>query len=96
MVCDNTRDLTLSEDGQQFKVKHSRHSVARLGQAREALTVIHTLADEFAAEIAQLCTAPVPPVQLNQFLDLTVLRTDPQGQPLTGRSLTMVDTKETG
>ena len=79
VVCDNTRDLALSEDGQEYKVKHSRHSVARLGQARETLNVIHTLADEFAAEIAQLCATPVSPNQWNQFLDLTVPRTDPQG-----------------
>jgi Domain of unknown function (DUF932) len=54
VVCDNTRDLALSEKGQQYKVKHSRHSVARLGEAREAPAIIHTLADEFAAEVAQL------------------------------------------
>ena len=93
VVCDNTRDLALSEEGQQYKVKHSRHSVARLGEAREALNVIHTLADEFAAEIAQLCATPVTPIQWSQFLDLTVSRTDPQGADLTGRSLTMADTK---
>jgi len=93
VVSDNTRDQALSETGQQYRVKHSRHSVARLGEAREALNVIHTLADEFAAEIAQMCATPVTPVQWSQFLNLTVPRTDPQGQPLTGRSLTMADTK---
>ena len=93
VVCDNTRDLALAEPGQEFKVKHSRYSIARLGEAREALAIIHTLAEEFAAEVAQLCATPVTPAQWDQFLDLTVPRTDTQGQPLTGRSLTMADTK---
>ncbi len=34
-VCDNTRELALSEPGQQFKVKHSRHSHAQLAPARQ-------------------------------------------------------------
>ena len=92
-VCDNTRDLALSEPGQEFKVKHSRHSVARLGEARQALAIIHTLAEEFAAEVAQLCAIPVNSTQWQQFLDLAVPSTDAHGQALTGRSLTMADTK---
>jgi hypothetical protein len=28
-VCDNTRELALSETGQQFKVKHTRYSRMR-------------------------------------------------------------------
>ena len=93
VVCDNTRDLALAEPGQEFKVKHSRYSTARLGEAREALAIIHTLAEEFAAEVAQLCATPVTPAQWQQFLDVAVPRTDTHGQPLTGRSLTMADTK---
>ena len=40
-VCDNTRDLALSEPGQQVKVKHSRHSRLKLAPAREALAMVH-------------------------------------------------------
>ena len=92
-VCDNTRECALAESGQQYKVKHSRHSHAKLGQAREALAMIHTLADDFAAEVATLCATPVSPTQWARFLDLNVPRTDQKGQPLTGRSLTMADNK---
>ena len=46
-----------------------------------------------APEIAQLCATPVTTAQWGRFLNLTVPRTDPTGQPLTGRSLTMADTK---
>jgi phage/plasmid-like protein (TIGR03299 family) len=92
-VCDNSRSLALAEPGQEFKVKHSRYSLARIGEARQALAIVHTLADEFAAEVAQLCATPVSAAQWGRFLDLAVPRTDSQGQPLTGRSLTTADAK---
>ena len=92
-VCDNTRDLALAETGQQYKVKHSRYSHAKITQARQALAMIHTIADDFAAEVATLCATEVTNRQWQQFLDLQVPRTDQNGQPLKGRSLTMADTK---
>ena len=58
-VCDNTRELALSERGQEVKVKHSRNSHAQLAPARKALALVHTLGDEFAAEVAQLCATTV-------------------------------------
>ena len=36
-VCDNTRELALSESGQEFKIKHSRNSRLQLAPARQAL-----------------------------------------------------------
>ena len=60
-VCDNTRELALSERGQQVKVKHSRNSRAQLGPARQALQMVHTLADDFAQEVARLCQVEVAP-----------------------------------
>jgi len=62
-VCDNTRELALSEVGQEVKVKHSRNSHAQLAPARQALAMVHTLAEDFAAEIAALCATPVSPAQ---------------------------------
>jgi phage/plasmid-like protein (TIGR03299 family) len=44
-VCDNTRELALSEAGQEFKVKHSRNSRLQLAPARQALEMVHTLAE---------------------------------------------------
>jgi phage/plasmid-like protein (TIGR03299 family) len=93
VVCDNTREAALAEPGQELKVKHSRYSLARIGEARQALAIVHALADEFAAEVAQLCATPVSPAQWGRFLDLAVPRTDSQGRSLTGRSLTMADVK---
>jgi len=45
VVCDNTREAALAEIGQAQRVKHSRHSHAQLAPAREALAVVHTIAD---------------------------------------------------
>ena len=44
----------LSESGQRIKVRHSRHSRLRLGEARQALAIVHTIADDFAAQVAEL------------------------------------------
>jgi phage/plasmid-like protein (TIGR03299 family) len=54
VVCDNTMSAALAEDGQRVKVRHSRHSRLRLGEARQALAVVHTIADDFAAQVAQV------------------------------------------
>jgi len=92
-VYDNARELALSETGQQVKVKLSRNSRAQLGPARQALALVHTLADEFAAEVAQLCATTVTASQWQRFLDAQVPRVDATGQPLTGRALTLAGTK---
>jgi phage/plasmid-like protein (TIGR03299 family) len=93
-VCDNTRELALSEKGQAYKVKHSRYSNLRITETREALAMIHTLADEFAAEIAQLCATPVSTDQWDRFLDRHVPRIDATtGLPVTGRARSLSDKK---
>jgi len=92
-VCDNTRACALAEQGQEFKVKHSRNSHAQLAPARQALALVHTLGDEFAAEVAQLCATTVTPAQWQRFLDAQVPRVDATGQALTGRALTLAGTK---
>ena len=93
-VCDNTRELALAEKGQSYKVKHSRYSQIKLGDARAALAMVFTLADEFAAEVAQLCATPVSTGQWQRFLDLHVPQVDPTtGQRLTGRSGAIADKK---
>lgn len=92
-VCDNTRELALAEQGQAYRVKHSRYSQAKLGEAREALALVHTLADDFAAEVAALTQFEVSPLQWSRFLDLHVPLIDDKGAKLTGRSLTTADHK---
>ena len=93
VVCDNTRETALAESGQAYKVKHSRHSHARLHDARDALAMVHTLADDFAHEVAQLCATTVTDAQWARFLDAHVPRHGADGEPLTARALTVADRK---
>lgn len=92
-VCDNTRECALSERGQQYKVKHSRYSQVKLTEARDALAMIHTLADEFTAEVKALCELDVTDAQWREFLSVTVPMVDEKGTPLTGRAETMAGNK---
>jgi phage/plasmid-like protein (TIGR03299 family) len=92
-VCDNTRELALGEAGQQMKVKHSRNSRLRLGQARAALQVVHEMADSFAAEVAELCRTAVNKRQWSAFLDGHVPTTHQDGRVLEGRARTIATAK---
>lgn len=85
-VCDNTRECALAERGQQYKVKHSRHSLLRLADARTALAMVYTLAEEFAAEIKTLCETTVTDEQWRAFLNAQAPLVDRGGRNLEGRT----------
>lgn len=67
-VCDNTMAAALREKGPQIKIKHSRHSQLRIASAREALDIIWSTADDFAAQVADLVATPVPEAAWERFL----------------------------
>lgn len=67
-VCDNTLSAGLSEDGQQFKVKHSKYSGFKLDNARAALDLIETTAQQASEEITKLCQWEVTDKQFQDFL----------------------------
>jgi phage/plasmid-like protein (TIGR03299 family) len=93
-VCDNTMAAGLAEDGETFKVKHSKYSDVKLMQAREALALIHNVADDFAAEVAELCATTVTNKQWSDFLDGLAPVDDPKtGERKTGRGLTLAENK---
>jgi phage/plasmid-like protein (TIGR03299 family) len=69
VVCDNTRDAALSEKGQHYKVRHTRNSGIKLGDARAALAMVHTIAQDFTAEVEALCQIEVPARAWATFLD---------------------------
>lgn len=93
VVCDNTREVAMRETGPTFKVKHSRYSGARLTDARDALALVHTAADAFAAEVADLCATKISDWHWEQFLKAYVPTTQPNGLPLTKRASTLAATK---
>jgi phage/plasmid-like protein (TIGR03299 family) len=93
-VCDNTRELALSEKGQEVRIKHSKNSTLLLAPARQALEMIHTVADEFAAEIATLCSIDVTAEHWSRFLDAHVPTVDEAtGKALEGRPRSLADNK---
>ncbi len=68
VVCDNTHAVAMREVGQRMKVRHSRHSKLKLADAREALAMVHTIADDFAAEVARLSAVRVSDGDWARFL----------------------------
>lgn len=72
VVCDNTMSAGLAEQGQQIKIKHSRYSKLRIQDARDALAIMHTAADDFAAEVKALCETTVTDKAWSRFLDVHV------------------------
>ncbi len=93
-VCDNTRELALGEAGEQIKIKHSRYSKIKLATARDALAMVHTLADDFGAEVASLCATEVTRAQFAEFVAIVApVRDDKTGELLTGRGLTLAENK---
>lgn len=72
VVCDNTMSAGLSEKSDAYKVKHSKYSALKIASAREALSIIYGIADDFAAEVAELCSWTVTDEQFATFLSALV------------------------
>lgn len=93
VVCDNTREMAMSEEGQMFKAKHSKYSGMKIAAARDALAVIHTMADDFAQEVKALCEIPVTDKEWSKLMDMMVPVTDAKGEPLSKLAITKAETK---
>jgi phage/plasmid-like protein (TIGR03299 family) len=90
-VCDNTWGMAMSEKGQTYKIRHSKYSNLRLADAREALAIIHSTADEIAEEFAELCRIDVTD---RQFYDIIGALTDPpKGKEPSKRGTTLKEKK---
>lgn len=76
VVCDNTLAMGLSERTGEYRTRHSKHSSYKLQGVRDALGIVHTMADEISLEIARLCEQEVTD---KQFSDI-VARLVPVGE----------------
>lgn len=83
VVCDNTLAVGLSEKGQVMKIRHTRNSGLKITQARQALAVVHQVADEFAAEVARLVAWKVPTREFDLLLDALVPVSEDKGRSQT-------------
>lgn len=84
VVCDNTLSAALNESGAwQIKIKHSSNSLGRITRAREALGIVHRVADDFAAQVRALCRVEVTDRQWDRFLTELVPVPPEQGRSRT-------------
>jgi phage/plasmid-like protein (TIGR03299 family) len=90
-VCDNTMSLALAERGERYRVKHSRHSQLRLGEARDALNIVYRLAEDFQTELDALTATTVSDAQWRTFL-VSLTAAEP-GAVVTDRQLAAADRK---
>lgn len=88
VVCDNTLSaaLTVPASG-RVKIKHSRNSLGRITEVREALDIVHQAEEDFTRQVALLCSVPVTNRDWDRFLNATVTAGDSK------RSRTMADRK---
>lgn len=95
VVCDNTMSIGLGESGQEFKVRHTRHSNNKLTDIRAALELVHHTADQFLAHTEKLTNIDVSNTEFHQFLELdpTTAYKLPNGAPKEGAGLTRAENK---
>lgn len=68
--CDNTLSAALTEPGAgRVKIRHSRNSLGRIQEVREALDIVHQVEEDFSRQVTQLCRIPVTSRDWNHFLD---------------------------
>lgn len=68
VVCDNTLSAALGDFDGRIKIKHSRHSLGRIADVREALGIIHSVGDDFAEQVRRLIDEPVSPARWDEFV----------------------------
>jgi phage/plasmid-like protein (TIGR03299 family) len=90
VVCDNTLNAGLNERGKKIKIRHTRNSLDGMVQAaRDALGLIHSAADDFAAEVAELTALELTSRGFDEIVaELTTVDED-----ASKRSVTMAQNK---
>lgn len=68
-VCDNTLSAALHLADTTFKVRHSTNSLSKIGKARDALGIIHQVADEFEEQVKALTAKAVTDAQWKEFVE---------------------------
>jgi len=68
VVCDNTLSAALSEETERVRIKHSVNSLSKLADVRQALGIVHGVADEFAAQVDRLTAEVVSAERWSRFV----------------------------
>jgi phage/plasmid-like protein (TIGR03299 family) len=69
VVCDNTLSVALGSASSVIKVKHSRNSIGKIADVREALGIVHSAADDFIAQIEALTAREVSDKEWKAFVE---------------------------
>lgn len=72
VVCDNTLALGLAERGGVHRTRHSKNSGYKVQSVRDALGIVHTMADDIMAEIERLSAITVSDAQFGQVVNRLV------------------------
>lgn len=81
IVCDNTLEVARGQGaGKQYRLKHTKYSTLKIGDARDALKIIFSSADEFAAEVAELTSWKVSNHEFEHLLGVMVPLPDEDGR----------------
>jgi phage/plasmid-like protein (TIGR03299 family) len=89
VVCDNTREMFLSEAGNTYRVRHTANSGMRIADARTALEIMFKQTEGIEAEIRALCSVDVSDKQWSAFLEAH----QPISADTTTRSTTMAENR---
>jgi len=68
VVCDNTLSAALGERSDRIKIRHSARSLAKLATVRDALGIVHGVADSFSQAVQALCDQPVTTQRWDRFV----------------------------
>lgn len=85
-LCDNTLAIARAEGGKRIKYKHTRNSLARIKDAREALGIVDSIVADFTAQTDEQTNTAVSDAQYDAILDAS--RPIPEDD---GRARTMAE-----
>jgi len=94
VVCDNTLSAALGAEAKdtRVKVRHSRNSLGKVQEIRDTLGIVYGVADDFTAQVKDLCQTSVSDAQWRAFL--TAYAPDPAaGVNKTSRGATLAASK---
>jgi phage/plasmid-like protein (TIGR03299 family) len=91
VVCDNTRAMALGENSEEYRIRHTAHSALRLADAREALSIVYQLGDDFSREVEQLLSIKVSDQVFDKFISSMFHVENPDNKMALTRSQNNID-----
>ena len=90
IVCDNTMRAAQNEDTPQVKIKSTKYGKAKVVKIREALGMVHAVADAFSEEAHRLCSTQFTDVAFERLVDQLAPHPGPEGSK---RAVTLAENK---